>query len=75
MADTAADEGQARGWYGPPKSRRWHYIGTDARSLCGKWLVLGWGEQLVGKAFGPANGDCATCKAKLAGAVLGVSRG
>lgn len=53
------------GWYGPPTSRRWHYIADDGRSLCGKWLVPAWGDSLVDKAFGPADGDCAACKRKL----------
>lgn len=75
MVEGSAGHTDNQGWYGPPNSRRWHYIGPDARSLCGKWLVPGWNATLIDKAFGPANGDCATCKAKLAGAVLGVTDG
>lgn len=55
---------EPRGWYGPPNSRRWHYIGTDGRSLCGKWLVPSWSPHLVDRAYGPASGDCAECKKK-----------
>lgn len=54
-----------RGWYGPPNSRRWHFIAEDGRSLCGKWLVLSWGPSLVDHSNGPANGDCAACEKKL----------
>lgn len=54
-----------QGWYGPPTSRRWHFIGADARSLCGRWFVPAWGPEHVDRAYGPANGDCAACKKKL----------
>ena len=66
------------GWYGPPNSRRFHYFGPNgAHSLCGKWLVLAWSADLIDIAYGPANGDCAACKAKLAsrkGATPGTRR-
>ena len=58
---------RVEGWYGPPNSRRWHYITSDdGRSLCGKWLVIAWSADLIDRAYGPANGDCAACKSKLA---------
>ena len=59
------NEDGPRGWYGPPTSRRWHFIGPDSRSLCRKWLVPAWSDELIDRAYGPANGDCASCKAKL----------
>lgn len=69
MSDRTDDQQEGvRGWYGPPKSRRFHYFESDGRSLCGKWLVLAWGQYLVDLALGPASGDCAACKKKLGGA-------
>lgn len=68
-AANASSAAEASGWYGPPTSRRWHYIvGADARSLCGKWFVPAWSEELIDKSYGPANGDCTACKKALAAA-------
>lgn len=58
-----AAEPPVEGWYGPPGSRRWHWIGTDGRSLCGKWFVLAWSSGLVNVSPGNPDGDCAACTA------------
>jgi hypothetical protein len=53
------------GWWNPkpldPRSK-WHYIGEDGRSLCGKWL------HLIGPLeHGNDNSadNCAECKRRL----------
>lgn len=58
-------EQQTEGWYGPPRSRKFHYF-RNARSLCGKWMVFVADSQVPwGVALGPATQDCAACTKKL----------
>lgn len=58
-------EPKTEGWYGPPNSRRFHYF-RGGRALCGKWMVfMADAEIPYDCAYGPASGDCATCKKKL----------
>lgn len=50
------------GWVWFLNSRKAHYIGSDGRSLCGKWAYLGSSFE-QGKDNSPDN--CASCKRKL----------
>lgn len=64
--DDRDSDAPVEGWYGPPNSRRWHYFtDVDGKSLCNKWLVLAPIAEVVGRAYGPADGDCAACKKAL----------
>lgn len=65
MSATEQEPG-VQGWYGPSNSRRFHYFGSDGRSLCGFWRAIPWSAELVDIAVGPANGKCPPCKRKLA---------
>lgn len=35
------DERGTEGWVDLANSRKYHYVGADGRSLCGRWLYLG----------------------------------
>src|SRR3569623_479624 len=49
------------GWAFIANARKFHYVGTDGRSLCGKWLFLGTliaDDQKASKS----KDDCVTCR-------------
>ena len=46
------------------QSRKWHYIGEDGRSLCGKWAAWTRGPFEQGMDESPDN--CAACRRRLA---------
>ena len=52
------------GWGWLHNSTKWHYF-REGRSLCGKWMMLGSGDDLeTGNYNSPDN--CKGCKNKLA---------
>lgn len=51
------------GWVYIDGSRKWHYVGTDGRSLCQKWMYLGSVEPEQGNDDSKDN--CLACRKKL----------
>ena len=65
-AGRAAPDGSLTGWWNPEPWRstsKFHYVGLDGRSLCGRWGYLA-GDIEEGKDDHPDN--CAACRKKKA---------
>lgn len=56
------------GWGNLVNSRDAHYFTTDMRSLCGRWLALGYPAWESNQELGsePTKGTCKTCWKKRA---------
>lgn len=48
------------GWNWLINSRKWHYFGTDGRSLCGKFMILG-GNRDASEEDTPSPDNCKEC--------------
>jgi hypothetical protein len=57
----------ATGWWNPrpfAANAKFHYVGEDGRTLCGKWAYMGLGEVEEGQDDHKDN--CAECKRRKA---------
>jgi DNA-directed RNA polymerase subunit RPC12/RpoP len=50
------------GWTAINGARKWHFIGLDGRSLCGRYLWLGGAELEQGNHDSPDN--CTACRSR-----------
>ena len=46
------------------QSRKWHYIGEDGRSLCGKWAA--WKPHRLEQGDNGSPDNCASCRRRFA---------
>ncbi len=51
------------GWTWLLNSKKWHYFGSDGRSLCGRWMNLGNPKLEQGNDNSPDN--CKACRKAL----------
>lgn len=59
------DSPRLTGWWNPSpfdSRSKFHYVGLDRRTLCGKWAFIGRGDIEDGQDEHPDN--CATCRRK-----------
>jgi hypothetical protein len=60
--DAKSEDYPNEGWCYIPNARKWHYIMSTGRSLCGRWLWSGKGYE---QGNNNSVDNCAACRRKL----------
>lgn len=55
--------GKVSGWVFISGASKWHYVGDDSKSLCGRWMYLG--STAPEQGNDDSKDNCATCRNKL----------